>query len=560
MRTRSLVALAGLACGLSAAQAQSLQTTFAGGNTFAGNTFNLTAAKPLTIIGFDTNISNLTAFRRNESVSLYYRNGTAVGFENNAGAWAFFGTDTSVSNQGEGNPSLVNLSGLEFAPGQLRGMYVDLASYLDGTNQINYTNSAGPTNYANGDFTITSNSGQGSPAFVGSTFPNRIWNGRVYYKPTAACVPLTTTFISNNGQAGNTFNLVALNPITITSFDMNFEVAGSNKIVAVYYKLGPAQGSETNAAAWTLLGRDTNVISSGAADPARVKIGGLALTPGQVYGIYVDVETSSTTGGLNYTNGSATYGNADLRFSSNTGQGSPAFVDVYSPRIWNGNIYYAPTPTIESLTTQFAQNNGLDGAMFDVTPQKDIEIDGFDVSVDAGTQDIVVYYKSGTSFGFETNAAAWTFLGQDTRVQGAGANVAAPVRVRGARLKAGQTYGFYVSKNSETGTFWYTNGNTISSNSDLQITPNAGTAFPLFSSSIAGRIFNGRIYYHSATCYANCDGSTNNPLLGASDFVCFLNKFRNGEAYANCDGSTAAPVLSAGDFVCFLNKFRAGCP
>jgi len=30
--------------------------------------------------------------------------------------------------------------------------------------------------------------------------------------------------------------------------------------------------------------------------------------------------------------------------------------------------------------------------------------------------------------------------------------------------------------------------------------------------------------------------------------------------YANCDGSTTQPVLTAGDFSCFLNKFRAGCP
>jgi O-glycosyl hydrolase len=61
------------------------------------------------------------------------------------------------------------------------------------------------------------------------------------------------------------------------------------------------------------------------------------------------------------------------------------------------------------------------------------------------------------------------------------------------------------------------------------------------------------------TCYANCDGSTGSPTLGASDFVCFLNHFRAGDSYANCDGSTSAPVLGAADFVCFLNQFRAGC-
>ncbi len=61
-------------------------------------------------------------------------------------------------------------------------------------------------------------------------------------------------------------------------------------------------------------------------------------------------------------------------------------------------------------------------------------------------------------------------------------------------------------------------------------------------------------------CYANCDGSTDSPVLSANDFTCFLAKFRAGDLYANCDGSTDAPVLSANDFTCFLVQFRAGCP
>ncbi len=63
-----------------------------------------------------------------------------------------------------------------------------------------------------------------------------------------------------------------------------------------------------------------------------------------------------------------------------------------------------------------------------------------------------------------------------------------------------------------------------------------------------------------APCAANCDGSTATPLLTASDFTCFLAKFRAGDAYANCDGSTGSPALTASDFTCFLSKFRAGCP
>ena len=61
-------------------------------------------------------------------------------------------------------------------------------------------------------------------------------------------------------------------------------------------------------------------------------------------------------------------------------------------------------------------------------------------------------------------------------------------------------------------------------------------------------------------CYANCDGSTAQPVLNVADFSCFLQKFAAVDPYANCDGSTEQPVLNVADFSCFLQKFAAGCP
>jgi hypothetical protein len=63
-----------------------------------------------------------------------------------------------------------------------------------------------------------------------------------------------------------------------------------------------------------------------------------------------------------------------------------------------------------------------------------------------------------------------------------------------------------------------------------------------------------------AACYANCDASTNVPVLNVNDFTCFLNAFAAGSPYANCDQSTTPPVLNVNDFTCFLNTFAAGCP
>jgi hypothetical protein len=61
-------------------------------------------------------------------------------------------------------------------------------------------------------------------------------------------------------------------------------------------------------------------------------------------------------------------------------------------------------------------------------------------------------------------------------------------------------------------------------------------------------------------CYANCDASTQAPVLNVADFTCFLNRFAAGESYANCDNSTEVPVLNVADFTCYLNAFATGCP
>lgn len=61
-------------------------------------------------------------------------------------------------------------------------------------------------------------------------------------------------------------------------------------------------------------------------------------------------------------------------------------------------------------------------------------------------------------------------------------------------------------------------------------------------------------------CYANCDCSSEPPVLNVSDFTCFLARFLAGDQYANCDGSSTPPVLNINDFVCFLRRFAEGCP
>ena len=164
---------------------------------------------------------------------------------------------------------------------------------------------------------------------------------------TVNAATLTTQFAQNNGYAGNTFDLVAATPLTIDSFDVNIEkVVEATHTVDVYYRLGTAVGNEGNFSAWTLLGSDTNVIPQGLDNPTPVNVGGLSLTPGQVYGIYISL-SSYGDGRLVYTNGGPTiYSDANLKLTTNTGEGDPAFSLKIDSREWNGSIHY----TLDSNT------------------------------------------------------------------------------------------------------------------------------------------------------------------------------------------------------------------
>lgn len=64
----------------------------------------------------------------------------------------------------------------------------------------------------------------------------------------------------------------------------------------------------------------------------------------------------------------------------------------------------------------------------------------------------------------------------------------------------------------------------------------------------------------SSSCYANCDGSLEFPVLNVNDFLCFQARFAAGDPYANCDESTSPPVLNVNDFLCFMARYAQGCP
>lgn len=149
---------------------------------------------------------------------------------------------------------------------------------------------------------------------------------------------LQTTFAGGNGSAGNMFDIVAINEVTITGFDGNLNVGTGN--VHIYYKSGTYVGYESNSSAWTFVGT-TSVTSSGNGSPTSLPIAlNVTIPTGQTYAFYVHAEN-----GNDYTNGSSV-GNiyasdANIQIIEGCGKSIPLFTgSTYQPRVFNGIVYY----------------------------------------------------------------------------------------------------------------------------------------------------------------------------------------------------------------------------
>ncbi len=201
------------------------------------------------------------------------------------------------------------------------------------------------------NITVTAPGAVGSPRIVPVTLT---------VNPPGGTGSLTTLFTSDNGYAGNMFDVQVNRSLTILGFDVNLSNPGSTNTVSVYYRLGTSVGHETSSSGWTLVGTDSNVVSSGTNAPTHVNIGGLSLEPGQVYGFYVDLASYGSTS-MNYTNGGpTTFSNADMSLTTNCGNGTPAFTsNIFYPRQWNGTIYYTGGGgfTVTAITPDHGCNN-----------------------------------------------------------------------------------------------------------------------------------------------------------------------------------------------------------
>ena len=165
---------------------------------------------------------------------------------------------------------------------------------------------------------------------------------------------LPTTLAGGNGNFGNMFDINALNPVVIQSFDIHGDT-GATFDVEVYAKSGTWVGSENNPGAWTLIGTAPGVVSNGdgVVTPLNLTLN-YVIPAGETHAFYV-TPTDFSTGGFNYTNGTAT-GNVfaadtNIEFLEGAGKGYPFSGTTFQPRVFNGSIHYEAGGASGSMIT-----------------------------------------------------------------------------------------------------------------------------------------------------------------------------------------------------------------
>ncbi len=156
---------------------------------------------------------------------------------------------------------------------------------------------------------------------------------------TAASI--TTTYDGALGQEGNMFDvLVADNDLYITGFDVNMGYGTYD--MALYSIDGTWQGSENTAANWSLLST-TTVASAGPGTATYADFDNFWLSANSSTGLYITLTSNLDTGVMYYSQGTAEgnllAGNSDLQLLEGIGV-EYAFGTTYSPRGWNGSVYY----------------------------------------------------------------------------------------------------------------------------------------------------------------------------------------------------------------------------
>ncbi|MCH2224056.1 MAG: T9SS type A sorting domain-containing protein [Crocinitomicaceae bacterium] len=152
-----------------------LTTTYSHNNGQDGIMFDVFALNDVIISCFDMNFDPGTF-----NYEVYYKSGTAQGFQTNSGAWTLVGSGTGITSAGNGNPTAISINiGVGICSGSVASFYITNTGGSQAN--ANYTNGTSLNNVFAADANIQVREMYGKAYPFSSSYSPRVFNGSVYY-------------------------------------------------------------------------------------------------------------------------------------------------------------------------------------------------------------------------------------------------------------------------------------------------------------------------------------------------------------------------------------------
>lgn len=164
------------------ASAESLTTTYSGGNGQRGVMFDVVALQGITI----TNVDHHLYVGANSTVEIYGKSGSHVGSQDTPGDWVLLGTASNLVSVGDGigTPIPINLN-IALSSGDIYSLYITTTSVPAGSTYTGGT-TLGAVYAQDANLQILEGRGKNYP--FGLNFVPRVWNGTIHYS-TIANIP-----------------------------------------------------------------------------------------------------------------------------------------------------------------------------------------------------------------------------------------------------------------------------------------------------------------------------------------------------------------------------------
>jgi hypothetical protein len=193
-----------------------ISTPIVNNNGQDGNMFDVTASNTIRIRYFEGNIANIPNPTTNYSI--YYKQGSHVGFETNSAAWTLI-ADSIIFNPNAPNalsviPYNVNIV---IPAGETYAFYLTNLSSVSNNNRYHSGTATGTIAASNTDLTVYEGTGGAYP--FGTFFNARPWEGTIHYDLPE---------VSYLWNTGDTTSSIEVAPFSTTEYSCELNVLGMN--------------------------------------------------------------------------------------------------------------------------------------------------------------------------------------------------------------------------------------------------------------------------------------------------------------------------------------------